>query len=145
MIIKYQLLSDKAQVPAYASAGAACFDLCAAESAIVRVGEQRMVSTDIAVEVPLGHALLIYSRSGHAAKHRVRLSNCVGVIDSDYRGAIKIMLSNDGDIYKDRPLAVNVGDRIAQGMIVATPVCTLTQGELSGTERGDGGFGSTGQ
>lgn len=145
MIIKYQLLSDKAQPPRYASAGAACFDLHAAESGILRVGERIAISTGIAVEIPPGHAMMIYSRSGHAAKHNVRLSNCVGVIDSDYRGPVTVMLTHDGDIYKDRPLAINVGDRIAQGMIVPASACVFELGELSDTERGAGGFGSTGQ
>ena len=145
MIIKYQLLSDKAQPPRYASAGAACFDLHAAEGGILRVGEHITIDTGIVVEVPPGYAMMIYSRSGHAAKHGVRLSNCVGVIDSDYRGPIKVMLTHDGDIYKDRPLAINVGDRIAQGMIVPMSACVFELGKLSDTERGAGGFGSTGQ
>ena len=85
--------------------------------------------------------LLIYSRSGHGFKNDIRLANCTGVIDSDYRGEVKVKLTSDGDC----DFAVNAGDRIAQAMLIPVPkVELMAVTELSDTERGTGGFGSTG-
>lgn len=85
--------------------------------------------------------MMVYSRSGHGFKSDVRLANCVGVIDSDYRGEVKVKLTNDGNEY----MQVNEGDRIAQAMIIPVEqVKFIEVAELSDTERGTGGFGSTG-
>lgn len=132
--------------PVYATEGAACFDLQSNEKFVqIRPGESAAVGTGTYVEVPDGHVMLVFSRSGHGFKHGVRLSNCVGVIDSDYRGEIKVKLHNDGLV----PFEVSHGERIAQGMILPVPrVHTFEQvslEDLSKTERGEGGFGSTGQ
>lgn len=134
-------LDPDAHIPTYASEGAACFDLYANESGYSRVGFRRIVRTGISVQVPEGHVLMLFSRSGHAYKHSIRLSNCVGIIDSDYRGEILVMLHNDGSF----DFEFLKGDRIAQGMIVPVPRINLVEGELTETERGSGGFGSTGK
>ena len=140
MIVKFKKLTETAKQPTYATDGAACFDFYADDAK--KVFYHETVSTGISVEIPIGHAMLIYSRSGHAAKYNVRLSNCVGVIDSDYRGEVKIMLIRDG---VDKVLVVEKGDRIAQGMIVPVERVEFVEcEELSETDRGNGGFGSTG-
>lgn len=127
-------------MPTYATTGSACFDLYSADKTItIRAGDMQSIKTGIAVEVPEGYALMIYSRSGHGLK-RVSLANSVGVVDSDYRGEIKVLIQNDGFMYMD----VNPGDRIAQAMVIPVQQVTFQEGELSETERGAGGFGSTG-
>lgn len=129
------------ELPQYASNGAACFDLRAIHSGAVFVGQGKTFSTGLSFEIPKGYVMLIYSRSGHGFKHGVRLSNCTGVIDSDYRGEVKVKLYNDSM----QAFPVKAGDRIAQAMILPIPAVELVEAEeLSETERGQGGFGSTG-
>jgi dUTP pyrophosphatase len=102
--------------------------------------------TGLAFEVPEGWALMIYSRSGHGFKSNTRLANCVGVIDSGYTGEVMVKLTMD-DQYKDPEidLFIRPGDRIAQAMLVQVPRVTFEVVEqLSISERGDAGFGSTG-
>lgn len=142
--IKIKKLHPDAIVPAYASSGAACFDLHTVESGYVdeidNVNE--IFPTGLAFEVPTGYAMLIFSRSGHGFKHNIRLANCVGIIDADYRGEVKVKLAADfgGD------MGVKAGDRIAQAMLVPNPrVHFEVTSELADTDRGAGGFGSTGQ
>lgn len=139
---------DKAPLPVRATPGSACFDLHALEGGWVGdLGERNVVSpgastfrTGLAFEVPAGYALMIYSRSGHGFKNDVRLSNCVGVIDSDYRGEVMVRLRTDSV-----PMKVYAGDRIAQAMLIKLPEVEIeVVDELSTTERGAGGFGSTG-
>ena len=141
MILKIKKLHEDAKIPHYATSGAACFDLSAIESSNVESCDNATFSTGLAFEVPEGYVLLIYSRSGHGFKNDIRLANCTGVIDSDYRGEVKVKLTNDGAIgYK-----INAGDRIAQAMLIPVPkVELMAVTELSDTERGTGGFGSTG-
>lgn len=140
-MIKIKLLNENAKVPTYATTGAACFDIYAAESTDIIGGEQAAISTGLAFDLPEGKALMVYSRSGHGFKHGVRLGNVVGVIDSDYRGELKICLRNDGGSI----FSVRAGDRIAQGMIIDVERYEFEAvDELSETARGDGGFGSTG-
>ena len=141
MIVKFKKLSPFAKVPTYGTDYAACFDIYACEDRLIRANNQATIKTGIAVEIPEGYALLIYGRSGHAFKNRVSLGNCVGVIDSDYRGEICVCLRNDGWQFFE----VMRGDRIAQGMVVPTWKVSFIEDELSETERGDNGFGSTGQ
>lgn len=105
-----------------------------------------MIDTGLAFEIPEGHVMLIFSRSGHGFKNNIRLGNCVGVIDADYRGPVKVKLAADdmGDWYTG--LCIEYGDRIAQGMVIPFPsVEFVVSDELSATERGKGGFGSTGK
>ena len=143
-VIKYKKLRENGVAPRYATAFSAGADLyCASEGDIViPAGERRAVPTGIAVECDRRDvALLIYARSGLATKHGVSLANGVGVVDSDYRGEIIVSLINNSD----REYTVAPGERIAQ--LVVTPVlrAEYTEAdELSDTERGEGGFGSTG-
>lgn len=141
-MIKVKLLKENAKVPAYGSAGAACFDFYATESLIVPSNGSCVFGTGISMEIPEGKALMIYPRSGLAFKYDIRLSNCTAVIDSDFRGEIMIKLISDSQ----GGLMIDAGDRIAQGMIVDAPRHEFeVVDELSDTERGNGGFGSTGK
>jgi dUTP pyrophosphatase len=142
MNIKIKLLSPLAAMPVYATAGSACFDIATVDDNVdIRPGSWAVLGTDLAFEIPPGHVMMVYSRSGHGFKNGIRLANGTGVIDSDYRGELKIKLHNDSS----RVFSVNRGDRIAQAMIVpVSQVSFETVDELSATERGSGGFGSTG-
>lgn len=148
MNLNIKKLHPDAIVPAYASDGAACFDLhslidscCSVADCTVDPGEAIIIDTGLAFEIPRGWVMKIYSRSGHGFKNGIRLVNAVGVIDSDYRGHVKVGLHNDSD----EPFVVCHGDRIAQAMLErAERVLFTVVDELSETERGAGGFGSTG-
>lgn len=145
--LKVKRVHPDAVIPKYATDGSACFDLCA-----VDCGDQHPIyyqegytfRTGLAFEVPPGHVMLVFSRSGHGFKHGTRLANCVGVIDSDYRGELQVRLFADSP--KRDVLRINPGDRIAQAMLVPIPSVELIEvEELTTTERGEGGFGSTGK
>ncbi len=141
MQVKINKLHPDAVIPKYATPGAACFDLHAVSTAYVN--SSAIIDTGLAFEIPQDHVMLIFSRSGHGFKNDVRLANCVGIIDSDYRGEVKVKLTCDSQDYS---LSVNHGDRIAQAMILPVQqVSFLEVDELSNTERGAGGFGSTGK
>lgn len=129
-------------LPAYETEHAAGMDLRAAEDAILPPGGRALIATGFAIALPEGFEAQVRPRSGLAAKHGVTLLNSPGTIDADYRGEIKVILINHGEA----AFAVKRGDRIAQ-MIVApvTRVVLKESSELSGTERGQGGFGSTGR
>lgn len=137
--MKFKKLHPDAITPTYATDGAACIDLYASHEAIVQA--PTAIGTGIAFEVPEGYAMLVFSRSGHGFKDGIRLANCVGVIDSDYRGEVAIKLHNDAWIAKH----IAKGDRIAQAMLVPVPRIELEEVAVLGdTARGTGGFGSTG-
>lgn len=155
--IKIKKLHEAAIIPMYATPGSGCFDLHAliqhvhvSETQIsvpgdpVHVaGEPIIFRTGLAMEIPPGYVLEIYSRSGHGFKNNVRLSNCVGIIDSDYRGEIMVKMVQDTDAGAE--MVVRHGDRIAQAKLVVAPKVGFTLVEdLGETERGTGGFGSTG-
>lgn len=146
MHLKVKKLHPDAIIPKYQTAGAACFDLhaiCATEfKAHPNDVHATIFRTGLSFEIPQGWVMLIYSRSGHGFKDALRLSNCVGVIDSDYRGEVQISLRLDGD----NSFHVETGDRIAQAMLIPAPQCEIeVVSELSETKRGEGGFGSTGK
>jgi len=143
MKVKVKKMHPTAVIPEYASSGAACFDLRAIEGGeVFALGGTLACRTGLAFEVPAGHVMLIYSRSGHGFKNSVRLVNSVGVIDSDYRGEVAVKLCNDSPL----DFSVEPGDRIAQAMIVKAPAVELIESEsLEETERGADGFGSTGK
>lgn len=143
MEIKIKKLHPDAMIPKYATIGSACFDLCAfMPGKTITVNGSSIFDTALAFEMPRGYAMMIYSRSGHGFNCDVRLANCVGVIDSDYIGQVKIKLTCDDD-YSD--FTVSHGDRIAQAMIIPVPdVNFIEVDDLTETERGAGGFGSTG-
>ena len=143
--IQLKLLREGAKLPVYSTAGSACFDLFALtegnNDVIFFPRERKIINTVLSFEVPSDMAMMLYSRSGQGFNHGVRLANCVGVIDSDYRGEVKICVTNDGSY----PFTIKSGDRVAQGMIIYTPKIMFMESLfLSQTERGDQGFGSTG-
>lgn len=142
--IRVVKLNEKAILPTYGSAEAAGADLyaCLNDAVTVAPGETVWIPTGLAMEIPKGCAGLIYARSGLACKKGLAPANKVGVIDSDYRGPVTVVLYNHGDV----PQTISHGERIAQ--MVITPVITPAYEEaenLSDTGRGQGGFGSTGQ
>jgi dUTP pyrophosphatase len=144
--VKVKKLDPAAILPGYATVGAACFDLHALieDDAEHLVDSTLTVRTGLAFEIPQGCGMFIFSRSGHGFKNDVRLANCVGVIDSDYRGEVSVKLTSDK--FGGQVLKVKNGDRIAQAMIVQLPTVAFIEAEdLTETERGEGGFGSTGQ
>ena len=148
MKLKVKRLHPDAILPKYQTAGAACFDLhavCDEGSKFVPPGSPEKFRTGLSFEVPAGHVMLIYSRSGHGFGLDTRLANCVGVIDSDYRGEVHVKLTRDSSenvVW----LGVSTGDRIAQAMILPIPLVEIVEADgLSETERGTNGFGSTGQ
>ena len=134
---------EGAIIPEYKTSGAAGADVCAflSEPVVIKSGEFAMIPTGLSFAIPEGYEIQVRPRSGLAAKNGVTVLNTPGTIDSDYRGEVKVILINHG---KDA-FTVNNGDRIAQ--LIVAPV---TQGvfektdELDSTERGEGGFGSTG-
>ena len=140
MQVKIKKLREDAITPTYATDGSACFDLYSTVDCTVR-SEARMhpvIDTGIAFEIPEGHVMLVYSRSGHGFKNGVTLANNVGVIDADFRDSVKVKLVGEH-------LDVKKGNRIAQAMIVPYPKVEFVEvDELSETERGTGGIGSTG-
>ena len=131
-------------IPEYASKGAACFDLVAAKEDIKLSPTGPMVEYDtgLSFEIPEGHVGLIFPRSSITTKTTFMLGNGVGVIDSDYRGTVKFQFRN---VNPQAGKKYNVGDRIGQMMILPIPAVRIMQVEkLSESERGEGGFGSTG-
>ena len=137
-------LNPNAKLPTYGSAEAAGADLYACIDAPIAVkpGEVAWVGTGIALEVPKGCAGLVYARSGLACKRGLAPANKVGVVDSDYRGEIKVALLNT-DL--DEPYDIAVGDRIAQLIVMPVPpVRFVPVDELPDSVRGHGGFGSSG-
>ena len=142
--IRVKLLRSGAKLPTYGSLEAAGADLyaCLEADMMIHPGQTAFVPTGIALEVPKGCAGLIYARSGMACKRGLAPANKVGVVDSDYRGEIIVALHNHSTV----PQTVAPGERIAQMVItpVLTPGFCLCE-ELSDTDRGEGGFGSTGK
>lgn len=129
-------------LPGYATDGAAGLDVVAAENLTLAPGERRAVATGFAIAIPSGYEVQVRPRSGLALKHGITCLNTPGTIDHDYRGEVKVILANLGS----EPFEVRRGERIAQ--LVPAPVLRAAFREvesLNDTERGAGGFGSTGQ
>jgi len=135
-------LKDEATLPTRAHDGDAGLDLYACEAAHIGPGERWGIGTGIAVEVPDGHAGLVLPRSGLAREHGISLVNAPGLIDAGYRGEVQVLLLNTD---RATPFSIAAGDRIAQLVIVSvhTPQVVEVQ-ELALSERGSGGFGSSG-
>jgi dUTP pyrophosphatase len=134
--------SEGLPLPSYASAGAAGIDVVAAESLTLAPGARHAVATGFAIAIPEGYEVQVRPRSGLALKHGITCLNTPGTIDSDYRGEVKVILANLGA----EPFEVVRGERIAQ--LVPAPVQRATffeADDLEETERGAGGFGSTGR
>jgi dUTP pyrophosphatase len=128
-------------LPAYATAGAAGMDVVSAEDVTIAPGARHAVATGLALAIPQGYEIQVRPRSGLALKHGITVPNTPGTIDSDYRGELKVILINHGA----EPFAIARGDRVAQ--LVLAPVVHAAWdevAELDATERGEGGFGSTG-
>ncbi len=143
-IVRFKKLNEKAIVPTYGSAFSAGADLyaCLEENLNIEAGETVLVKTGLAMEIPEGYAGLIYARSGLATKKGLAPANKVGVIDSDYRGEIMVALHNHSKTSQQ----IEPQERIAQ--LVITPFLQADFEEvqtLGETERGTGGFGSTGR
>lgn len=143
MQVKIKRLSDTAQLPKRGSDYAAGYDLYAdlAENAVIAPHTTAMIGTGLSMEIPEGYFGGVFARSGLASKKGLRPANCVGVVDSDYRGQVTVALHNDSD--EER--VIEPGERIAQLVILPfLAVDFLDSEKLSDTVRGAGGFGSTG-
>lgn len=143
MELRVSLLNEQATLPTRAHDGDAGLDLYACEAAHLGPGERWSVGTGIALEIPDGHAGLVLPRSGLAREHGVSLVNAPGLIDSGYRGEVRVLLLNTdpAEIFRVEP-----GDRIAQ--LVVAPIALAEPVEadaLAESSRGDGGFGSSGR
>ncbi len=141
--LMFKKLRADAEVPAYATAGAAALDLryCGDTCITMAVSEIKSIPTGLAIEVPDGCAAVVCARSGLASKRGIALANGIGLIDPDYRGELCVVLKNHGSSV----FTVHPGDRIAQLMIIPIYRAELFEVEaLDETERGEGGFGSTG-
>ena len=144
MNINILRMTDSAKLPERGSVSAAGYDLFAdvAEDVTIAPHETKMIGTGLAMEIPEGYFGGIFARSGLSAKEGLRPANCVGVVDSDYRGEIKVALHNDGE----QARVITPAEKIAQ--LVVVPFLSVDFNEvsnLSDTARGDGGFGSTGK
>ncbi len=140
-IIRFQKLDSRAAIPTQAHPGDAGMDLVSIESATIPPGGRHLVRTGLAVEIPVGFEGQVRPRSGLALKHGVTVLNAPGTIDAGYRGEIGVVLANFGDA----PFAVETGMRIAQLVIASVATVTVEVADsLSSSERGVGGYGSSG-
>ena len=143
--VKYKQLDPRAKAPAYATAGAAAADLCALldEPLTLAPMQRTLVPTGLAIELPGPECVaLVYARSGLSIKHGLTMANGVGVIDSDYRGELRVPMVNLGT----EPYTIQPGERIAQLCIAPVWQAAFVQADaLNDTDRGAGGFGSTGK
>jgi dUTP pyrophosphatase len=139
--LKLKKLSPLALIPQYQTSQSAGFDLHSIEDIVLLPGERKLISTGLSFEIPQGYEIQIRPRSGLAYKHGISVLNSPGTIDSDYRGEIKVLLIN----YSDEEFEIKLGDRIAQAIIQKVIQAQFIEVDsLNNTERGDGGFGSTG-
>lgn len=144
MKIQVKKLKENAILPSRGSAYAAGYDLyaCLDEAVSIEAGETVKIGTGLSIAVPEGYFGAIFARSGLAAKEGLRPANCVGVADSDYRGEYIVALHNDSSVTR----MITPGERIAQLVIMPfLSVCFEETNYLEETERGEGGFGSTGK
>lgn len=143
--VNFKKLDKNAHAPTYGSefaAGADLYALTGGETVRFKPGETKMIHTGIAVEIPEGYAGLVYARSGIATKRGLAPANKVGVIDSDYRGEVMVSLHNHSNVEQE----IADGERIAQLVIAPFLAAEFTEcDELTDTQRGEGGFGSTGK
>jgi dUTP pyrophosphatase len=143
MTLRVVRLHDRATLPSRAHEGDAGLDLHAVDDVTLAPGDRASVPTGIAIEVDSGHAALVLPRSGLAARHGISVVNAPGLIDAGYRGELRVLLLNTDPSER---FEVRVGDRIAQLVIIAVSTETpLEVAELSDSERGAGGFGSSGR
>lgn len=140
--LRVRRLDERALLPTRAYAGDAGLDLYALDEAVLGPGERASIGTGIALEVPDGQAGLVLPRSGLAARHGIALVNAPGLIDSGYRGEVRVLLLNTD---RDEPFAISPGERIAQLVLVRIETPQVVEvHELALSQRGAGGFGSSG-
>ncbi len=143
MDVKIKYLPNAKQRPEYATGGSVGMDLAAAVDApvVIKAGKRELVPTGIALQIPEGYAGFVFPRSGLSMKKGITMVNSVGVIDNDYTGEIKLAMLN----VSSKDYTINPGDRVAQLVFIPIAHARLVEVEsLEKTERGDGGFGSTG-
>ncbi len=141
MKIKIQKIHPNALIPKYQTEGSSGFDLHAVENATIKPHSVGLVRIGICLSLEVGYELQVRTRSGLALNHQVMVLNSPGTVDNDYRGEIKVILAN----LSDKDFAIQVGDRIAQGVVQKTYKAEFIECEqLDETLRGSGGFGSTG-
>jgi dUTP pyrophosphatase len=142
MKLEIARLSDAAVLPTRAYSGDAGLDLYSVEAALIEPGQRASVGTGVAVAIADGHAGLVLPRSGLAARHGIALVNAPGLIDSGYRGELRVLLLNTDP---SEAFAIAPGDRIAQLVIVSLPEVELSErSALDDADRGERGFGSSG-
>jgi dUTP pyrophosphatase len=142
MRLEFQRLDPSASLPRRARDGDAGLDLAANADVEVRPGERALIPTGLAVAIPEGHAGLVLPRSGLASRHGLTLANAPGLIDAGYRGEVTIAVVN---LDPEQPVEISRGDRIAQLLLVPFAQAEPAEvDELPGSQRGGGGFGSTG-
>lgn len=143
-MMEIKLITKSGNIPEYETSGSAGMDLKAVldETVVLAPGERKLIPTGLYIELPSGYEAQVRARSGLAIKHGITLINCVGTIDSDYRGEIKVPLVNLGS----EDFEIKNGERIAQ-MVIAKyeQIRWQVTDELSETQRGEGGFGHTGK
>ena len=141
--VRIQRLRPEAVLPRYAHGPDedAGMDLHSVEAVVLEAGQTRLVATGLAIEVPPGFEAQIRPRSGLALKHSITLPNAPATIDPGYRGELRVILHNFGR----EPFTVNAGDRIAQMVIARYEAVQWIESELSDSQRGQGGFGSSGR
>jgi dUTP pyrophosphatase len=140
--LRVMKLRNDAVLPSRAHTGDAGFDLSACEEITIGVGERAAVGTGIAVEIPIGHAGLVVPRSGLALRHGISIVNSPGVIDAGYRGEVRLLLLNTDN---ESAFTVEPGMRVAQLLVVPVADVELVEtDEVTATDRGAGGFGSSG-
>jgi dUTP pyrophosphatase len=142
MTLRVRRLDARARLPTQAYPGDAGLDLFALEDGVLEPGERASIRTGVAVEIPDGQAGLVLPRSGLAAKHGIALVNAPGLIDAGYRGEVRVLLLNTD---RAAPFTIAGGDRIAQLVLVRVETSAVVEvDELALSERGAGGFGSSG-
>lgn len=140
--VKLRLTTEAAKLPVYTTAGAGAADVCSVDTFTLMPGETRLVNTGLIAEIPEGYAILVLPRSGLALKNSLTVLNAPGLVDSDYRGEIGVILHNAGKL----PCIVNAGERVAQFMIQRVDKAVFEGVEfVTDTARGTGGFGHTGR
>ena len=140
--LRVRRLDGRVELPAYAYAGDAGLDLRSAEDVTLEPGERRLVSTGLAVAIPDGYAGFVMPRSGLALREGLSMANTPGLIDAHYRGELKICAIN---LDPSRPIRIERGERVAQLVIIKVPRVELVEvASLDETDRGTGGFGSSG-
>lgn len=144
MVAKIKRIKDDAKIPVRGSVQSAGYDLfaCIKNSIMVFPGDTVKIGTGLIIEPPTGYFGGIFARSGLSTKHGIRPANCVGVCDNDYRGEYIVPIHNDSD----EPYTINNGDRIAQLIFLPySDICFEEVADFEDTDRGAGGFGSTGE